>query len=265
MNPRLIEKVLTQLAQCFSDTKKLRERYGLHLVQSSLQLAAPGPPAIAQGISALADSPGGPSLPISDEVRADLLKKAGIIKDKNAFPKRLFWATWDKTKFRKFIGQIHDLVQTLWRTMDDSRLEALSKDVNGAISHLVRVEEKVDQLLALSLAIGFTSSDIKEIPNQEDPEFGESALGAAAHIKAERNKFGHDEAATTEGVDLDHFAQVCPAVPVESFSRKKLYRERKLVGTANIVAARFRDADVVVEWKVLHEDSKRKILTRVRN
>ena len=36
-------------------------------------------------------------------------------------------------------------------------------------------------------------------------------------------------------------------------------------GNANIVTERFKDSDVIVEWKELHEDSKRKILPRAQN
>ncbi|EXJ91694.1 hypothetical protein A1O3_00244 [Capronia epimyces CBS 606.96] len=269
LNAVLVEKALTQLFFCLSDTNKLKERYGLQLVQTPPDLSSPDPSSLAQAMSlsalAVADSREPPSLPISDELRAEILLKAGIIKDKNAFPKRLFWAAWDKTKFREFIGQVHHLIQTLWRTLDDARLEALSRDVNQSVSHLVRLEEKVDQLFAIASAVGFLSGDGRLSPNQGSEDSAESALGAAAHLKADRNRIRHDQADAdaTDSVAFHLSSQSGP--PVETFSRTELLAEQKIAGNPRLVTAKFRHSDVVVEWKVLYKESKGKILPRVRS
>jgi len=52
--------------------------------------------------------------PRINEIRRDILLRANLIKSANHWPKRLWWASMDSSKFERLVREIKTLVDDLW-------------------------------------------------------------------------------------------------------------------------------------------------------
>lgn len=127
LNAPVVEQILQMLRGLLLDTKQLKKRYKLDLVEK---------PATAQ-----------PHLPdietltlsdtdkiftgISDQTRHEVLFHARLIQNKNAFPKRLWWAAVDKERIEQLVDKIQFLVRELWFLLDPWRQDDLLHSVNS--------------------------------------------------------------------------------------------------------------------------------------
>lgn len=129
---------LEELQDLLLDTAKLKSRYQLGLVAISLApqkdhsstISAP-----VQGILGHA---------ISYELRADIMYCARLIHSKNSFPKRLWCAAVDKSKFEELVERIRFFIRQLSHLFDPLRQDDMSQSMQMVLSHVIGMSGRMD-------------------------------------------------------------------------------------------------------------------------
>ncbi|KAL8820579.1 MAG: hypothetical protein Q9223_001228 [Gallowayella weberi] len=255
INETVVQAVLEELQNLLLDTEKLKDRYKLRL---SANPSAKRPGVDERIVESILS--GG----ISNDTRRYILHEAGFIQGQNHFPRRLWWAFVDKSKFVDYVTQIRSFVQDLWRLLDPLRQDEMAASVQMVLSHIVGVSNKVDELRSLQDTLQLPSF----IPGSSGDTSQKSALASAAEIKAitlngesipretcssslnQSDNFNNNPSQDTQSLHLlNHQLREC--VPIK--------------GSPDVATGKYDGRTVLVEWKTLPIHSINKIMMRVRH
>lgn len=248
LNPTVVEAVLRELENLLLDTDKLKKRYKLGL-QAADDDASPQP---AAGVLAAA---------ISDDARRDILLRARLIQDRNAFPRRLRWATIDKSKFEDYVSQIRVFVQELWRLLDPLRQDEMASGLQMVLSHVVSMSHRVEDLHALKDALQHSSM----ISGSTNFGSESASLASVATIKAIGIEMGAAPSQTYPKSSSLHTHQNQQRKAAVKLMSSNIRDFVPVKGNADMGMASYEGEVVFVEWKELPVYSRSKIMGRVQD
>ncbi|KAL8724265.1 MAG: hypothetical protein Q9181_006905 [Wetmoreana brouardii] len=247
LNETIVHAVLQELQNLLLDTDKLKNRYKLGLSAMPSTKDASVSLTAEQGILAAA---------ISEDTRRDILVEAQLIQSRNHFPKRLWWAAVDKSKFEEYIAQIRCFVQELWRLLDPLRQDEMASGLQIILSHVISMSDRLGDMKSLQDALRTSGTQ------RGTPDIGSySSLESAAEIKA-----------ITLSIDAASEGRA-PEVPLSSkmdahavqLASHLLQDYAPLKSNPEMGTARYDGKCVFVEWKTLSVHARHKIMTRVKD
>ena len=268
LDPRLNEPivcaVLRELRNLLLDTSKLKSRYKMTYSDkptSSTEIEHHSDSA-DRSTSFFGDV-------VSNEMRSDIMSRAGVIDSSARWPKRVWWAAVDRSKFQELVQNIRTLTTELWRLLDPLRQDDMSQSLQVILSHVIGVSESLDSMQALQQALlqskGSTQDQIEGAalasvaglkvrsmqlsPNRDarnESSLGVTTLGAAESSNASERSQMSDILQSDVDVDL-----------ITSFLPLK---NNKAIGTAS-----YKGKPVLIEQKTLSSFSKSKLLQRARD
>jgi hypothetical protein len=251
LNAIAIEAILRQLQDLLLDTKRLKKRYGLALVEHN---------STQQQISGLLESDSISETPtvstgISGDIRRRILSRTGLFQEPGVF-KRLRWAIVDKEKITKLVADINFLIRGLWDLLDPWRHDDLLNTTRNIGSYLVSLNNKFDQLSSLTEALK-TLQGVPESP----PDLGLNSSVVLAEVKTLRVGLGEGEqeqsAETPKRQTLLN--------KLEPLRRLKLTDFKPLKREATMGLAEYDGNVVFVEKKSIDPMMRSKILPRAEN
>lgn len=248
LNSAVVEAVLRELENLLLDTDKLKKRYKLEL-QIADDDASPQP---AAGVLTAV---------ISDDARRDILLRARLIQNRNAFPRRLRWATIDKSKFEDYVSQIRVFVQELWRLLDPLRQDEMASGLQMVLSHVISMSHKVEELHALKDALEHSSM----ISGSTNFGSGSASLASVATIKAIGMGMGAAPSQTYPETSFLHTHQDRPGKAAVNLVSGNIRDFAAVKGNAEMGMASYEGEAVFVEWKELPVYSRSKIMGRVQD
>jgi hypothetical protein len=162
LNEKLVEEVLAQLEQLLLDTNKLKQRYGIDLVDPTMSTPAPpAPPTPASSTVAPCRSSTGHVTTlevlrgiISGNQRQKIIADAESIQSKAPFFKQLRWGIMDEKKMRALLDDIGLYVQQLSDLLDKSKQEEMRHNIELLISTSIALEKRFEGLEGVHLALG---------------------------------------------------------------------------------------------------------------
>lgn len=139
-----IKDILGLLKDHVEDTEKICGRYGFKL---SVEPPTGGTTAApTSGSDFLAST-------YIDEARKDILARAKLIKSKNAWPKRLWWAVMDSAKFEGLVKKIEGFVQNLWDLLSPTDTDAMMANLESIVSRVIALDTKISNLQTIGKAL----------------------------------------------------------------------------------------------------------------
>lgn len=261
LNETVVCLVLKELQDLLLNTEKLKHRYKLGLVAKSFsaqQEFPSGTSSVIHGI--LGDA-------ISNELRGDIMYRARLIQSKNNFPQRLWWAAVDKGKFSELIDTIRSFVTELWHLYDPIRQDDMSRDVQMVLSHVIRMNGKIDQLSSLQETLQLSSNtSISPLSQTSD-----STLASAAEVKLVNLHIAATSIAEEPMVKHSLHEQLQARLKQDTQSEglnldiRFLQNFMQIKGNSEMGVAKYKDETVFVEWKTLPTQSRSKIIARVHD
>ena len=248
LNPAVVEAVLRELENLMLDTDKLKKRFKLGL-QAADDDASPQPGA---GVLTAA---------ISDNTRRDILLRARLIQNSNAFSQRLRWATIDKSKFEDYVSQIRVFVQELWRLLDPLRQDEMASGLQMVLSHVISMSRKVEDLHALKDALEHSSM----ISGSTNFGSESASLASVATIKAIGMGMGAATSQTYPETSFLNTHQDRPGKAAVNLVSGDIRDFTAVKGNAEMGMASYEGEVVFVEWKDLPVYSRSKIMRRVQD
>ncbi|MCJ1458611.1 hypothetical protein MMC28_008984 [Mycoblastus sanguinarius] len=261
LNENVTQATLTELQDLLLNTDKLKTRYKLSLVAKSFSSNS-GPNGlespVVQGILRNA---------ISDDVRGDIMYRAKIIKTKNQFPQRLWWAAVDKTKFEELVEKIKFFIRELWHLLDPYRQDDMSKSLEMILSHVIDMNTKVGDLSSLRDSLSYAAT----ISDPSDQTSRPLALASMADVKAARINIGlttEDDESTglPSGVDqCENYLAPSSQTMLEDIDKDHIKEYAAIKSSPEMGMAKYKDRHVLIEWKSLPVQNRSKIIERARN
>jgi hypothetical protein len=259
LNAPVVAQTLQMLRGLLLDTKQLKERYKLDLVEkpATAQLQLPDVQTLTLSDAEKVFTG------ISNQTRQEVLFRARLIQNKTAFPKRLWWAAVDKEKIGQLVDKIQVFVRELWFLLDPWRQDDLLHTTQSIVSNMVTLNDKFDQLKSLNEAL----TGLGDMKTETGSSSCFKSLAVAADIKAARIVLQADE-------DMSYPAIAnTSAVPrrqdflgdLERLSRLKLRDFKPMKNYEAMGAARYDEETVFVEWKAINPQLRSKILPRAEN
>ena len=250
LNLHLVEETLLQLRNLLLDTDHLKRKYGLSLVPrpSNAHLA------LQQQTDAKRVSTG-----VSDETRHQIMQKARISLESNAF-KRLWWAVVDKEKMEKLVADIHFLVRELWHLLEPFHHHDVLGSMDGIRSNILKLNNRFDQLMSLNEAISLT---LKALPNPQETSLKPFAV--SAEVKALRVGLDQDGRGQASEQKFDQPRRQELLRRLNRLSRLNLSNFKAMKKHQNMGLADYEGRKVFVEWKIVNPALRSKILPRVEN
>jgi len=259
LNAPIVEQTLQMLRGLLLDTKQLKNRYKLDLVEKPNAAQIQLPDARKLTLSDTEKVFTG----ISDQTRREVLFSAGLIQNKNAFPKRLWWAAVDKEKIEQLVDKIQVFIRELGFLLDPWRQDDLLHATQSIASNMVTLNNKIDQLKPLKEAL----AGLGDMKTETGSSSCFRSLAVAADVKAVRLVLQADE-------DMTYPAITSPSVvprrqdflgDLERLSRLKLHDFKPMKNYEVMGAARYDGDTVFVEWKSINPQLRSKILPRAEN
>lgn len=259
LNAPVVEQTLQMLRGLLLDTKQLKNRYKLDLVEKPNAAQIQLPDARKLTLSDTEKVFTG----ISDQTRREVLFSAGLIQNKNAFPKRLWWAAVDKEKIEQLVDKIQVLIRELWFLLDPWRQDDLLHATQSIASNMVTLNNKFDQLKPLKEAL----AGLGDMKTETGSSSCFRSLAVAADVKAVRMVLQADEDMTYPAIAS---TSVVPRRQdflgdLERLSRLKLHDFKPMKNYEAMGAARYDEDTVFVEWKSINPQLRSKILPRAEN
>ncbi|KAL8687742.1 MAG: hypothetical protein Q9218_006174 [Villophora microphyllina] len=251
LNETVVHAVLQELKNLLLDTEKLKSRYRLGLTNHAPKdTNVQSPP--GQGILSSA---------ISWETRNDILLTARLVQSRNHFPRRLWWAAVDKSKFEEYISQIRFFVQELWRLLDPLRQDEMAAGLQMVLSHVIGMSNKLGDLKSLQDALSQASNTRTEATDKSPY----STLESVAEIKAITLTIN---SASDEHTSLGSLTNI----DRNQGSVRSLYLAPHLLrdfvalkSNPGMGVARYDDKTVFIEWKSLPVDRRHKVMAMVED
>ena len=261
LNETVVCLVLKELQDLLLNTEKLKHRYKLGLVAASFSAQKEFPSATSSVIHGILGDA------ISNELRGDIMYRAQLIQSKNCFPQRLWWAAVDKGKFSELIDTIRSFVTELWHLYDPIRQDDMSRDVQMVLSHIIRMNGKIDQLSSLQETLQFSSNtSISPLSQTSD-----STLASAAEVKLVNLRIAATSVAEEPMVRLSLHEQLQARLKQNTQSEglnldiSFLRNFMQIKGNSEMGVAKYKDETVFIEWKTLPTHSRSKIIARVHD
>ncbi|PMD16723.1 hypothetical protein NA56DRAFT_649282 [Hyaloscypha hepaticicola] len=256
LNATAVEAALRQLRDLLLDTKTLKKRYGLALVErNSTQQQTVG---LLEEADSISETPT-VSTGISGDIRRRILSKAGLAQEPGVL-KRLWWAAVDKEKISRLVADVHSLVSALWDHLDPWRHDDLLDTTRNIGSYLVSLNNKFDQISSLAEALKALQGALQGA-QQSPTDIGLNNSVALAGVKALRVGLGEGEqqqsAETPKRQTLLN--------KLEPLTRLKLTNFKPLKREATMGLAEYDGNVVFVEKKSLDPMTRSKILPRAQN
>lgn len=268
LDPRLSEPivcaVLRELQSLLLDTSKLKNRYKMTYSDE------PTPSSGTQSRSDYADQ--ATSLlkdVVSNKLRTDIMSRAGAIENNADWPRRVWWAAVDKTKFQELIQNIRILTTELWRLLHPLRQDDMSQSLQIVLSHVIEMTESLDNMQALQQAL------LQSKASTQDQIEG-SALASVAELKLRSMQLSPKKQATNNSsvdvtsldgtVDspLDGASDISETfqsdVDIDLVTDFVPLKTNKTIGTAL-----YKGIPVLIEHKTLPSISKSKLLQRAKD
>lgn len=268
LNPRLSEPivcaVLRQLQSLLLDTSKLKHRYKM------TKSDEPTPSSGIQSPSDYADQ--ATSLfteAVSNDLRGDIMSRAGAIESNAKWPRRVWWAAVDKAKFQELIQDIRILTTELWRLLDPLRQDDMSQSLQIILSHVIGMTESLENMQTLQQALLQSKA-----PTQDQIEG--SALASVAELKLRRMQLSPWKQ-TTIGSSVDVISldgKVDPRMGGASDISEDFQSDVDidlvtdfipLKNNETIGIALYKGNPVLIEHKTLPSISKSKLLQRAKD
>jgi ankyrin repeat protein len=143
LNWNLVNITLTHIRDLVNDTKSLKIKYGLVLIEEAQT------PAIApDGDSVLASRNTFKKLFNSAEV-ATSVAAARVVQSKNSAAKKLSWAAFDRENFQRLVNDISCLSQRLYDALDMSIHAQMRASINVLLEQVTAQENALPQLNVL--------------------------------------------------------------------------------------------------------------------
>ena len=164
----VIKQVLGNLSELLGDRDKLCRRY-------NFQLSADPPSSFSTNNTTIATS--GSSILDSEylkNARRDVLFRAKLIKSKNIWPKRLWWAAVDAAKFKEMVTTVKGFVQDLWDLSTPLDTSAMTATMESVLAQVIALNDRIPDLQTLQ----------KTLVREDDPDRGDQMLASAAYLKA---------------------------------------------------------------------------------
>ena len=174
LDPRLSEPivcaVLRELQSLLMDTSKLKSRYRMTYSDMPPSSGTQTQPDYSKEATSLFQDA------ISNELRSDIMSRAGAIESNAKWPKRVWWAAVDKSRFQELVENIRIFTTELWRLLDPIRQDDMSQSLQIVLSHVIGMTESLDNMQALQQAL--LQSNFSTGIN-----YGGSALASVAGLK----------------------------------------------------------------------------------
>lgn len=268
LDPRLSESivcaVLRELQSLLLDTSKLKSRYKMTYSDE------PTPFSGTQSRSNCADQT--TSLfkdAVSNDLRSDIMSRAGTIESKANWPKRVWWSAVDKNKFQELIQTIRTLITELWRLLDPLRQDDMSRSLQIVLSHVIGMTENLDNMQTLQRAL------LQSQASHQDQVEG-SALATVAGLKLRSMQLPLGKHATNDSsVDVTSLDGTLDSQTSQASERSETFQvdvdidlATNFVSLKNnefIGTALYKGYPVLVELKILPSLSKSKLLQRAKD
>ncbi|PWY73021.1 hypothetical protein BO70DRAFT_320362 [Aspergillus heteromorphus CBS 117.55] len=249
MSPRinhvLAEELLVHLKDRL-DSSKLKQRYSLDLrpAESSVQ-------GTTGDIKVDPEAPDVLAKAVSHGRRAEIIERARLIQGRTQFPKRLWWAVIDKTKFQDLILDVRQIVDSLWNLLEPVRLRELSQQVGQTLTAVVDMSHDLEALKGLQAS--FTGKHVKL------PE--DAILSAAVDLKVVREQLPGESTRDSDPIPL----YSAGPEPLKPLNRSFLKRASGTRGARGTFIAEYDGKPVLCETKVVHGRMKSKLRLRSEN
>ena len=255
LNEPMVRAVLNELHDLLLDTEKLKSRYKLDLV--------PPPADMAQEDNILEAPPlkGALGNTISDQLRYNIMYDAKLIKSKTKLPRRLWWAAVDKQRFSALIDTVRGFITELWNLQDLIRQDDMSRDVGLMLSHVIRLNNRVDQIMPLQEALQRSSTTAVSSEVFE----GDSGFASAAELRLLNLRMSEEPDMSKIAVSQEEGEDSIDSKPDLNLDLESLLHFEPLKGNFDMGVAQYQKRPVFVEWKGLPSHSQGKIMARVHD
>ena len=258
LNETVVHATLKELRELLLDTDKLKTRHKLGLVANPSMRREDadenGSPA-ARGVLSHA---------ISDDLRRDILFRARLIQSKNSFPRRLWWAAVDKSKFEELIDRVKSFIRELWYLLDPVRQGDVTQSLKMILSHVIGMSGQIDELAALRETMLASSSPTDPWTSHS----GSMPLASAAEIKAIQIDTGAltvgEEHASAKLLTVEHVGQVFKFT-VADLNIDEIKQYKPMKNDTQMGLAIYNNEPIFIEWKQLSTQFRSKILHRVES
>lgn len=247
LNAAVVESVLSQLSDILGDVDKLSTRYNIRL--SGVR---PEDASKTEGD----DEARFLGVAISNETRRDILWRSKQIQDRNMLPKRLWFAAFDRDKFKDMVAEVRIYVQELWSLLDPLTQDDMLHQQRLVLSRVIRLTEKIDDAKALGEALSSTT-----IPAGDDR--GLMPLANMAAVKAAILKIDSGSSEPVRGPDEDNIVE--NVQPLREISQSQLLDFAPLNAPGDVGLATFESQMCFVELKNISSESRWKLLKRVQH
>ncbi|KAJ6031534.1 hypothetical protein N7540_002266 [Penicillium herquei] len=241
INQALAEELMVQLKDRL-DASKLKQRYSLDL-QPTHGNSIIG---LDENTGNNAQVPGALANAVSHQRRAEILARANLIHSQSSFPKRMWWAAVDKSKFQDLVHDVRQIVDTLWKLLEPVRLRELSQQVGQTLTAVVDMSHDIEALKGLQasfsrMAICFPGDDI---------------IATAVGLKVVREQLPEESSSSSE---------MGPLESLQPLSRTLLQCSARTRGATGTFIATYDGKPVLCESKVVNGRLKSKLRLRSEN
>ncbi|KAI4212257.1 MAG: hypothetical protein LQ351_004970 [Letrouitia transgressa] len=258
LNELMVRAVLQQLQVLLSDTDKLQSRYKISFKtpQGATQEDVTENTGTNESDESILRST------VSNNLRREIMHRAGIISDRRSFPKRLWWAAVDRGKFQELIETIRTFTVELWKLFDPIRQDQMLQHMQIVLSHVISTSERMDELTTLKNALQNKSSSIEQSPSN-------SALASAAGVKSlmisMRSNTTNIMRSTVNHPPEGGHASESSLPPFQELDIALIKNFKSIKHSANIGTADMNGRPVLVEWKDVSRQFRAKMMERARD
>ncbi|KAL1860096.1 hypothetical protein Plec18167_004201 [Paecilomyces lecythidis] len=243
INQALVEDLLVQLRDRL-DRSKLKERY-------SLDLQLLDGPTQEENTNTVKHSqvPDILCKAVSNERRAEVLVRAKLIQNRAGFPKRLWWAAVDKSKFQDLVLDIRQIVDALWKLLEPIRQRELAQQVSHTLTAVVDMSRDLQALKGLQASFARKTGSFP----------GDEILSAAIGLKVVREQLPEEsqlKPSRAESLFSESF---------QPLNRKLLKRKSSTREARGTFIAEYDGKPVLCEAKVVDPRLKSKLRLRSEN
>ncbi|KAL6719265.1 hypothetical protein ACLMJK_003504 [Lecanora helva] len=265
LDPRLSESVvcavLRELQSLILDTSKLKARYKMtYTVEpvSSSELQSQSDDAKFSA-SLFKDA-------VSDDIRRDIMSRAGVIESNATWPKRVWWAAVDRNRFQELIQNIRMLTTELWRLLDPLRQDDMSKILQILLCHVIGMSESLDSVYAIQQALLQSSAgdhgqfDASALASVANLKFRSMQLSSGKQVVPDSIVDGSSLDGSADSLDREEGEVFQSEVDIESITNFAPLKNNEAMGIAT-----YKGMSVFIEQKTLPSMSKSKLLQRAKD
>jgi hypothetical protein len=246
LNAAVVESVLFQLSNILGDVERLSSRYGLKLIDVRPEDRSKRESDAEAGVLGVA---------ISNETRREILWRSKQIQDRNTLPKRLWFAAFDRDKFKEMVAEVRIYVQELWSLLDPLTQDDMLHQQRLVLSRVIRLAERIDDVKALGEALSSPP-----IPAGDD-----KSLMPLANIAAVKAAILGIEGSSKPVRDPDEDEMIKNVQPLREISQSELLDFAPLNVPGDVGLATFEGQKCFVEHKTISSASRWKLLKRVQH